>query len=105
MEKTIRQIVTAFEKGRKKKVGDIRTDGKAIYLFKDKIAEYRENGIWITLHEWSPTLTRNILNTLWSVNIFQINGKWYLNGSPWDGSWRKAANVETKVIKKGSFKK
>lgn len=98
MNQTSFQIADAFLHGRAKKVGNTVTDGKAVYLFGNKIAEWREDGLWITSCGWVTQTTKNRLNTIGSYmnfGIYQRKKQWYLasrifptdNGYHWDGNW------------------
>ena len=89
MRKVTQQITDAFLNGRAKKVGNTQTDGKHLYLFGNKIAEHREDGLYITNAGWQSRTTRDRLEALPNVNIFQKKFVWHLNGNAWDGSWIK----------------
>lgn len=87
MRKVTSQIVSAFYAGDKRTVGNTMTDGNAIYLHGNKIAEKREDGIYISNAGWSTVTTKERLNGLRGVSISQKNWEWFLNGEAWDGSW------------------
>jgi hypothetical protein len=87
MRKITREIVYAFEYGRTLKIGNSRTDGNALYLFNNKIAEHKFDGLWISNAGWQSTTTKERLNGLRGVRINQVRGQWYLNGYAWDGEW------------------
>jgi hypothetical protein len=87
MRQITRQIVTAFEQRRALKIDNSETDGTSLWLFGNKIAEYREGGIWITNAGWSSVTTKERLNGLTGVHITQKKGEWYLNGNFWQGEW------------------
>ena len=36
---------------------------------------------------WQTTTTKERLNGLPGVSIYQKDFQWYLNGKPWDGGW------------------
>ena len=80
-------IVNAFEGRRAKKINNTETDGTSLWLFGNKIAEWREDGIWITDAGWSSVTTKERLNGLTGVSITQRAGSWYLNGNLWQGEW------------------
>lgn len=82
---------SAFERGESVKVGNTYTDGKALYLHGNKIAEMRNGELWISNAGWSSNTTKERLNGLDGVSIYQKNYEWFLNDKPWDGSW---VNVE-----------
>ena len=64
MRKVTKQITQAFIDGVSKQVGNTSTDGKAIYLHGNKIAEKRDNTISLTLAGWNTVTTRERLNGL-----------------------------------------
>jgi hypothetical protein len=87
MRKVTQQIVDAFLRGESKKVGNTLTDGVAIWLHQNKIAEMRGNGLWISNAGWASNTTKERLNGLPDVSICQKKGEWYLNGHAWRGEW------------------
>ena len=87
MRKITEQVVGAFERRQSKKVGNTETDGTSLWLFGNKIAEYREGGMWITNAGWSSPTTKERLNGIYGVHITQKKGEWFLNGHRWDGEW------------------
>lgn len=85
----------AFLKGEVKRMGNTMTDGSALYLFDNKIAEWRGDELWITSSGWMTRTTMDRLNGIGSLinfGIYQRKKAWYLNGVWWDGNW---ARVET----------
>ena len=87
MRKITREIVDAFQNSRSLKIGNSRTNGESLWLFDNKIAEIRRDGLWITNAGWDSATTKERLNGLSSVRITQRSGNWYLNERRWDGSW------------------
>ena len=87
MRKITREIVDAFQNSRSLKIGNSRTNGESLWLFDNKIAEIRRDGLWITNAGWDSATTKERLNGLSGVNIAQRGGNWYLNGWGWDGGW------------------
>ena len=87
MRKITEQVVGAFERRQRKVVGNTETDGTCLWLFGNKIAEYREGGIWITNAGWSSPTTKERLNGIYGVHITQKKGEWFLNGHRWGGEW------------------
>jgi hypothetical protein len=81
------KICTAFESRRTLKIDNSETDGTSLWLFSNKIAEWREGGIWITNAGWNSVTTKERLNGITGVNITQKKGEWYLNGHRWGGEW------------------
>jgi len=89
--KVTTQIVSAFIAGSQLKVGNSRTDGQALYLHGNKIAEKREDGLYISNAGWQSNTTKERLNGIPGVSILQRNWDWFLNGNAWDGTWTKIA--------------
>lgn len=92
MRKVTQQIVNAFVQGRKLKSGNTETDGNAIWLHGNKIAEKRDGALYITNAGWASNTTKERLNGLPDVTINQKAGVWYLNGKEWDGEWAGVCN-------------
>jgi len=87
MRKITREIVNAFENSRSLTIGNSRTNGESLWLFGNKIAEIRRDGLWITNAGWQSVTTKERLNGLSGVEIITRRGNWYLNGRQWDGRW------------------
>ena len=87
MRKVSKVITAAFYSNEAKKVANTTTDGKAIFLHGNKIAEKRDGQIWITSAGWNTSTTKERLNSLSGVSINQKNGDWFLNGEKWSGGW------------------
>lgn len=43
----------------------------------------------VTNAGWFTTTTKERLNGIPGVSIYQRKGVWYLNGAEWDGEWKK----------------
>lgn len=86
MRKITRDIIRAFESRTELRIGNSRTDGKSLWLFGNKIAEHRSDGLWITNAGWNSVTTKERLNGL-GVRIQQVRGDWVLNGRAWEGGW------------------
>ena len=73
----------AFESGRKfcKSNTTVTSDGK-MYLFGNKIAEYVDGKLRVSLCGWNSITTRERLNGLTDVSICTRNYQPYLNGEP-----------------------
>ena len=89
MRKITRGVTTAFLNRVPKTMGNTHTDGTALYLHGNKIAEYREDELYITSAGWETNTTKERLNALPGVSITQKNWNWYLNSEPWNGQWVK----------------
>ncbi len=83
-------MAEAFLRGEIKKVDNTMTDGSALYLFDNKIVEWRGDELWITNCGWQTKTTMERLNGIGALANFRICQKkkvWYLNGEEWDGEW------------------
>ena len=87
MRKITREIVDAFQNSRSLTIDNSRTNGESLWLFGNKIAEIRRDGLWITNAGWNSATTKERLNGLSGVRIFWTGGSLYLNGYEWDGRW------------------
>ena len=98
-------VENAFMNGESKKYSNSATDGKILLLFGNRIAEHREDGVYITNCGWFTNTTKSHLNVLPNVSIYQRKKQWYLNGEIWNGDWIKISNeiVTQKSQIKGVF--
>lgn len=87
MRQITEKIVSAFERRVALKVNNTRTDGTSIWLHNNKIAEWRNDGLWISNAGWDSRTTKERLNGLTGVRIHSHRGTLYLNGNAWDGGW------------------
>ena len=87
MRQITRDIVNAFQNSRSLTIGNSRTNGESLWLFGNKIAEIKRDGLWITNAGWDSSTTKERLNGLSGVNIVQRRCTWFLNGLEWDGRW------------------
>lgn len=87
--KVTTSIVSAFIAGNSLKVSNSSTDGNKLYLHGNLIAEKRKDGIYITNAGWFSNTTKERLNAIPNVSIYQKNRVWYLNGKQWDGKLTK----------------
>ena len=84
------EIVRAFENGETLSKSNTRTDGQAIYLHGNKIAEREDGELFISLAGWNTNTTRERLNGLRDVRLTTKQGQAYLNGKPiTDDGWYK----------------
>lgn len=67
MKKITETIANAFAQGAKKSVGNTMTDGNAVFLHGNKIAEWREDGLHMSLAGWNTVTTRERLNGIAQV--------------------------------------
>jgi hypothetical protein len=61
-------------------------------LHNNLIAMIKEGSLYITNAGWMSTTTKERLNGLSGVSIYQKNYQWFLNGIAWDGS---LVNIDT----------
>lgn len=92
MRQITSRIVSAFQRWESLEIDNTRTQGGAIWLWDNMIAEYRNDGLWITNAGWPSATTKERLNGLPYVYIIQKKGQWYLNGHAWDGEWVHVAD-------------
>lgn len=81
------RICDAFQSRRSLKIDNSRTDGTSLWLFDNKIAEWRAGVLCITTAGYNTNTTRERLNGLRGVRVQKSRGKLYLNGTLWDGDW------------------
>lgn len=91
MRKITIEACDAFEAREKFSKSNTHTDGDALFLHGNKIAEWRDDGLHITNAGWPTITTKERLNGLKGVNIAQKAGIWYLNGEKWSGNWAHVA--------------
>lgn len=89
MRKITTDICAAFLNREKKTKDNTRTDGTTLYLYDNAIAEWRDDGLYITHAGWPTVTTKERLNGIEGVSIGQQKGVWYLNGHKWSGAWVK----------------
>jgi hypothetical protein len=97
MRKITQQVVTAFLNAEPKRLDNTSTDGQALYLHGNKIAERRTDGsIWFTFAGWATRTTSERINGLLDalgarrVNLKNYAPQW--NGQALNSSdWYKAA--------------
>lgn len=87
MTEITRKIIYAFAERRELRISNSYTNGDALWLFNNKIAEHRPDGIWIRNAGWFSKTTKERLNGINGVLIIQRRGSWFLNGIAWDGEW------------------
>ena len=89
MKEVTRQVTSAFLQGEAKKVDNTQTDGRSLWLFFNKIAEHREDGLYVSNCGYKTRTTAERLRALPNVSLVSKKGKWILNGEEWDGEWRR----------------
>jgi len=101
MRKVTEQVCNAFLRGQSASVGNTRTDGKAIYLHGNLIAEWLDNPketnirpcrVRLTDAGWQSATTKERLNGLMQLmgkpyRVFQRDYCWKVSGSIHDIEW------------------
>ena len=87
MRKITQQIVNAFQNSRSLTIGNSRTNGESLWLFDNKIAEIRRDGLWVSNGGWDSKTTKDRLNGLSGVNVVHRRGVLLLYERLWDGRW------------------
>lgn len=87
MRKITAEITASFLSKQRRTIGNTHTDGQALFLHGNKIAEWRNSDLWVTNAGWFSSTTKGRLNGLPNVSVHQKQGVWYLNNLPWDGGW------------------
>jgi len=104
MRKVTQQIANAFARGNKLAVGNTMTDGNAVFLHGNKIAEWKQDGLHMTLAGWNTTTTRERLNGIadnlgLKVSFNQKNFEPYLNGTRIDeDAWHNVRKAHFDAI-------
>lgn len=92
MRQITERICDAFVRCRPLKIDNSETDGRSLWLFGNKIAEWRHGELCITNAGYKTKTTKERLNGLPGVRIHQLRGQWYLNDTMWDGGWVQISN-------------
>lgn len=90
MRKVTQDAVWSFYKGKQATHNNtqikIENGVTKMFLFGNLIAKMEDGKLFITNAGWRTNTTKERLNGLKGVNIYQKKGTWYLNNLPWDGS-------------------
>lgn len=92
MRKITQAVCSAFEAQRPLTTGNSSTDGLALYLHGNKIAQHTSEGLMVSTAGWDTNTTRERLNGLRGVRVYRRKGELILNGKPWDG---EMVNIKT----------
>ena len=95
----IQPVINAFLNKKDKKVNNTESLGGMLFLFGNKIAEWRNNDIWVTTCGWKTATTRDRLQLL-GANLKVRKGIWYLNDSEWDGEFVNINTYKKEIINK-----
>ena len=98
MRQITREVVSAFLSLTPfaKSNSAVRVEGEYAFLglHGNTIAEIDEGGdLYITNAGWQSNTTKERLNGLPGVSIYQKKGVWYLNAVEWDGSWKYIGKI------------
>ena len=92
MRKITQNAVNAFMGRGKFASGNTYSDGQALFLHGNKIAEWiNYDELWISTCGWPTSTTKERLGGLPGVQVNHSQGILYLNGLPWDGQWIKVS--------------
>lgn len=89
MRKITKATVNAFLNRETLSTGNTVSTGDDLRLHRNKIAEHRADGIYITTAGWETKTTLERLNGIPGVYIYRKKGDLFLNGILWDGDWIK----------------
>ena len=90
MPKSVSRLAAAaLQAGKKYSNGkNTKVDSTGLYLFGNHIArDAGEGHVAISNRGWFTLTTKDRLNALPNVSIYQKRGAWFLNAHPWDGNW------------------
>lgn len=90
MPKSVSRLAAAaLVAGKKYSNGkNTKVDSTGIYLHGNHIARNAGEGhVAISNRGWFTLTTKDRLNALPNVSIYQKRGAWFLNSQPWDGGW------------------
>jgi len=95
MRQITRDAIRAFRNATNFKRGNTQViiypdeDYRELRLHGNLIAYMENGGLHISNGGWSSVTTKERLNGLPNVSIYQRNFEWFLNGEAWGGSWIK----------------
>lgn len=85
MRQVTAQIKKAFEQGTSLKIGNTRTDGTSVFLHSNEIINRDSSGlVMATLAGWNTPTTRERVNGITGLGIYQKNFAPMLNGQEID---------------------
>lgn len=85
MRKITEEVVGAFLRNKAKTLANTSTNGTTLILHGNAIAWHENDKICITNANWFSNTTKERLNAIPCVSIYQKKGDWYLNGNLWNG--------------------
>ena len=72
--------------------------GAQLFLFDNMIAQRVHGELHITAANWETVTTKDRLNALPGVSIYQKEHQWYLNDLPWDGTWIEPSKIILRTL-------
>jgi len=85
---TSNRAAAALTQGRKFSSKNTKVDSSGIYLFGNHIArDAGEGHVAITNRGHFTLTTKDRLNAIPNVSVYQKNYQWFLNDKAWDGEW------------------
>ena len=99
MRKITNEAVRAFIEGRKFSKGNMKVEFDSTFwklkLHNNTIATIDELGVLsVTNAGWASNTTKERLNGIPGVHVYQKNWNWFLNGVEWDGGWKRIGIVK-----------
>ena len=99
MRKITKESVNAFLMGKQFNKGNMSVEVELGYvklkLHGNTIATIDELGVLsVTNAGWASNTTKERLNGIPGVWVQQKNWTWYLNGTEWDGGWKRIGIVK-----------
>lgn len=94
MRKITKDIIRAWRNNEERTINNSYTDGTTLFLFGNAIArKTADGGLEITSAGWKTSTTKERLNGIPGVSVYQEKYVWYLNGKEWvaSGQWTNVA--------------
>lgn len=85
MRQVTEKAVDALMNRENMKCGNTEVRSGEMFLHGNRIAWLKNGRLWITNCGYKTNVTKERLNGLPNVNIFQRNYEWFLNGQSWNG--------------------
>ena len=86
MRKITKQAVDALFSGRNFKAGNTKVENGTLILHWSAIAKIENGKLFVRSGGYETNTTKERLNGLPNVNIYQKNYQWFLNGIEWQDS-------------------
>ncbi len=97
MRKITQQAVDALFSGRNFKAGNTKVEDGTLILHWTAIAKIENGKLYVRSGGYETNTTKERLNGLPNVNIYQKNYQWFLNGVEWQDSrqWTEVVDYDT----------